>query len=453
MAITATTLDLVSLKAPQSGGVVLPEQVRRVVVRPQAPDRIVLGRDHDGREITQARFNGVVAGIWPGMAPRSRAILAGRILNPREPLALNHFGTGAKGQSELEDYVEVTEATAIDIFKLRLKEDFGIDLTQGPITHASREHLYFIPVPEKIESDFVDTDGRPVPRGYLEQAIRYGFGPGEISDLQAMFLLNAQVSVFRLSVSELSQLVGFNLSTSIEREALHVVTGLLGGLGLRPAEAVAAVAPVVAALPLEPKAVKNLSEAERVRAVIDADESALVKFCNDSSPAVIHAIVRNPRFNQRHARLIAEHHQSTQGLGALFDNGTITADPSVRAALLQNSVMNEPLLRRLLSHLSLQALYSLSTRTNEMTEQAKREVLALLKQKFQAATPDEKVRILVSTEGRCLDKLTGVTLGNDVQRALMLVPQFSAMLAETLSRRSEISPGLKLYINQRTRRG
>ena len=64
-------------------------------------------------------------------------------------------------------------------------------------------------------------------------------------------------------------------------------------------------------------ALHDLPAAERAARAKAAEDPELSAFCFDPLPAVVHALLENPRFGLVQARLVASHHSTPPGLDAL----------------------------------------------------------------------------------------------------------------------------------------
>src|SRR5882762_9612293 len=91
----------------------------------------------------------------------------------------------------------------------------------------------------------------------------------------------------------------------------------------------------------------QLAAEERAARAKAAEEPELSALCFDPLPAVVHALLDNPRFGLAQARLVAAHHRTAAGLEALGARAALAADAGVRRALLRNPQLPAGLLRRL----------------------------------------------------------------------------------------------------------
>jgi len=99
-------------------------------------------------------------------------------------------------------------------------------------------------------------------------------------------------------------------------------------------------------------ALRQLAPDERAARAKAAEEPELSALCFDPLPAVIHALLDNPRFGLPQARLVAAHHRTASGLEALAARAALAADacpPALIAHLMkQELVRRSPALKLLL---------------------------------------------------------------------------------------------------------
>lgn len=174
------------------------------------------------------------------------------------------------------------------------------------------------------------------------------------------------------------------------------------------------------------------------RTCVDAPLEAL---CFDPDPGVIAALLENQATGLAHARLIATHHRNPVGLEALSRRAALMQDALVRKRLLQNPQTTEAMLRTLLNGKPLVLLYPLST-SRELSERAVRLVREALRQAFHRAEADERVRLIVSTEGRCLRGFVGLPLGAKAASILCATTFTSSLLVQNLAQWSPTPPNL-----------
>src|SRR5216683_2845316 len=115
----------------------------------------------------------------------------------------------------------------------------------------------------------------------------------------------------------------------------------------------------------------------------------------------------NPRFGPTQARLVAAHHRTPSGLEALAARAALAADAGVRRAFLRNPQLPAGLLRRLLGGRRLLEQHKLVV-SRDVPEQTRRAARELLRARFSTAEAEERVEVIVKTEGRCLAPLAGM---------------------------------------------
>src|SRR5207245_11504096 len=90
---------------------------------------------------------------------------------------------------------------------------------------------------------------------------------------------------------------------------------------------------------------RQLPPEERATRAKLADEPELSALCFDPLPAVIHALIDNPRLGLPQARLVASHHRTPAGLEALAARPAVAADAAGRRALLRSPQLSTALPR------------------------------------------------------------------------------------------------------------
>lgn len=189
----------------------------------------------------------------------------------------------------------------------------------------------------------------------------------------------------------------------------------------------------------------SLPEDERARRAPAADEPELSAFCFDPVPAVIQGLLENPRTGLAHARLIAAHHRNPVGLEAVAARPALLSDREVQRLLLRNSQSPEALVRRLLTSRPLPQVYD-SCRSHELPEPHRQTARRVLTSRFATALPDERVHLILTTEGRALATLAGVALDGQTVALLCARPPTSALLVENLARWPATPPALIAHL-------
>ena len=124
---------------------------------------------------------------------------------------------------------------------------------------------------------------------------------------------------------------------------------------------------------------------------------------------MIHRVLENPRTGLVHARLIAAHHRNPVGLEALAARPAFLGDREVQRLLLRNIQSSEALVRRLLASRRLLQIYE-CCQSHDLPERHRQTARSVLKVRFTAASPEERVDLILTTEGRVLGTLSGLAL-------------------------------------------
>jgi len=188
-----------------------------------------------------------------------------------------------------------------------------------------------------------------------------------------------------------------------------------------------------------------LQEGERERLAVMAEEPELSAFCFDPTPRVIRAVLENPKMGLPHARLIAAHHGNAVGLDALGEKVALLQDTEVQRLLLRNPQSPAPLLQRLLSRRRLADVYQ-TTQSRELPERNRRTALDALRRRFAESASEERVELILRTEGRALAALAGLSL--DAKAAALLCSRTltSVLLVENLARWPSTPPPVIVHL-------
>jgi hypothetical protein len=192
-------------------------------------------------------------------------------------------------------------------------------------------------------------------------------------------------------------------------------------------------------------ALRQLPAEERAARAKAAEEPELSAFCFDPLPAVVHALLDNPRFGLTQARLVAAHHRTASGLEALAARAALAADAGVRRALLRNPQLSAGLLRRLHGGRRLLEQYKLVV-SRDVPEQTRRAARELLRTRFSTAEAEERVEVLVKTEGRCLASLAGLPIDGKTAALLCSRTYSSTLLVQNISRWAACPPALIAHL-------
>lgn len=176
-----------------------------------------------------------------------------------------------------------------------------------------------------------------------------------------------------------------------------------------------------------------MPEDARAALASTAVEPELTALCFDPVPRVVRAVMENPRAGLAHARLIAAHHGNAVGLDALGEKPALVADTEVQRLLLRNPQTPVPLLQRLLARRRLTDVYN-ATQSRELPEKNRTSAMQTLRRRFTEVSAEERVDLIVRTEGRALAALSGLTLDGKTAALLCARTFTSMMLVENLAR-------------------
>lgn len=155
----------------------------------------------------------------------------------------------------------------------------------------------------------------------------------------------------------------------------------------------------------------------RVQLAHVATGETLFALCFDPAARVVSAVLENPSAGLDHARLLARHHRSSLGLDALAHQAAWLRDVQIQRDLLRNPQTSERLLQRLFLGQTMDQVYRL-TLGHEMTERVRSTARQTFRKAFTAGSAEERVALIVKTEGRCLALLAGMAL--DAKAAALL---------------------------------
>jgi hypothetical protein len=189
----------------------------------------------------------------------------------------------------------------------------------------------------------------------------------------------------------------------------------------------------------------QLAATERTARAKAAEEPELSALCFDPLPAVVHALLDNGRFGLAQARIVAAHHRTAAGLEALAARAAFAADAGVRRALLRNPQLPASLLRRLHGGRRLLEQHKLVV-SRDVPEQTRRAARELLRSRFSTAEAEERVELIVKTEGRCLNLLTGLPVDGKTAALLCGRTYSSTLLVQNISRWAACPPALIAHL-------
>ena len=186
---------------------------------------------------------------------------------------------------------------------------------------------------------------------------------------------------------------------------------------------------------------------ERVALAHLAAEPELSAYCFDPMPKVIQAILTNPRAGLAQARLVATHHRNPAGLEAVASRVPYANDAGVRRGLLQNPQLPGTVFRRLWSSRRLLEQYLVTT-SRDAPEQTRRLAREVLRTSFLQRTGEERVELILTTEGRCLILLAGLTIDGKTTALLCRRTYVSNILIQNIARWSAAPPQLIAHLRR-----
>ncbi|MBN1208388.1 MAG: hypothetical protein JXB05_26240 [Myxococcaceae bacterium] len=188
-----------------------------------------------------------------------------------------------------------------------------------------------------------------------------------------------------------------------------------------------------------------LTEDERTARAHGAVDPELSAFCFDPVPAVIKAVMENPRTGLAHARLIVRHHRNPVGLEAVCARAAFAADTGVRRWLARNPQLPGGLFRRLWSGRRLLELHKVSV-DRDIPEGTRRTARELLRQRFTTGPAEEKAELILNTEGRSLVALSGLPVDGKTAALLCGRAYRSPLLIQNIARWSAAPPALVAHL-------
>ena len=188
-----------------------------------------------------------------------------------------------------------------------------------------------------------------------------------------------------------------------------------------------------------------LPEDARAALASTAGEPELSALCFDPVPSVVRAVMENPRAGLPHARLIAAHHGNAVGLDALGEKAALIQDTEVQRLLLRSQQTSAPLLQRILSRRRLADVYN-ATQSRELPERNRTNAMQMLRRRFSEVSAEERVELILRTEGRVLAALSGLSLDGKSAALLCARTFTSMMIIENLGRWPATPPPVILHL-------
>ncbi len=188
-----------------------------------------------------------------------------------------------------------------------------------------------------------------------------------------------------------------------------------------------------------------LPEDQRALRARGAEDPELSAFCFDPVPSVIKAALENTRLGLAHARLIARNHRNPVGLEALCARATFASDAGVRRWLVRNPQLPVSLFRRLWGGRRLLEQFKVTV-DRDIPEGTRRAAREVLRARFNTAPAEERVELILGTEGRVLTALTGLPVDGKTAALLCGRTYRSPMLIQNIARWSAAPPALIAHL-------
>jgi hypothetical protein len=184
-----------------------------------------------------------------------------------------------------------------------------------------------------------------------------------------------------------------------------------------------------------------------------AEEPELSALCFDPVVRVIQRLLDNPRFALQHARLVAAHHPNAAGLEALAARGAFFSDREVQRRLLRNTQSRVGLIHRILATRRLLEIWNVSE-SRELSDRNRQVAREALGRRYASCSPEERVELVLRSEGRALLALGDRPLDHRAVVLLTERPVTSPLLVRNLAAwRPTPAPVLAHLLKQAVVRG
>lgn len=171
----------------------------------------------------------------------------------------------------------------------------------------------------------------------------------------------------------------------------------------------------------------------------------LLALCFDPVPGVIHGIFENPQVGFPHARLVARHHRTPQGIEAVFTRAELARDAQVQRWLMANPMLQDAHFKKLLGPKRIAVIYKWAL-SRDLPEKNRSKVRNTLRAKWGTAEGDERANLIFTTEGRVLQMLIGLPLDSMTVQQLCARTIHSVMLVQNLARFASTPPALLTHL-------
>jgi hypothetical protein len=182
-----------------------------------------------------------------------------------------------------------------------------------------------------------------------------------------------------------------------------------------------------------------LPQDEREKLAKTATGPTLLALCFDPVPHVVGSIFENPQCGFPHARLVARHHRTPQGLDDVLRRAEFARDAQVQRFLLANPMLNDAQLKKLLAPKRLDVVYKWAL-SRDLPEKNRAKVRLILRSKWSTADGEARAHLIFTTEGRVLTMLIGLPFDSQTTTLLCARTYNSLMLIQNLARFSSTPP-------------
>lgn len=189
----------------------------------------------------------------------------------------------------------------------------------------------------------------------------------------------------------------------------------------------------------------KLEAPEREALARSGEDPRLMALCFDPLPAIIKGIFENNRAGPSHARLVARHHHTPQGLDVVMNRAEFLRDAQVQRYLLANTMIQEAQLKRILQPKRLMEIYKV-TISREIPDRNRQKARLVMRSKWSASDAEERAALVFTTEGRCLNQLTGLPFDSKTVSMLCGKTYTSSLLIQNLARFGATPPPVLAHL-------
>jgi DNA-binding Lrp family transcriptional regulator len=176
-----------------------------------------------------------------------------------------------------------------------------------------------------------------------------------------------------------------------------------------------------------------------------AKDAELMALCFDPLHSVIRGIFENQNAGPPHARLVARHHRTPQGLDVVMGRAEFLRDPQIQRLLLANPMLQDAQLKKLLQTKRLLDVYKVTT-NRDIPERNRQKSRNIMRSKWATAEGEERAGLVLQTEGRVLTQLTGLPFDSQMTSLLCGKTYNSVLLIQNLARFGACPPQLLAHL-------